>query len=73
LVNDYRRWLEEYLKERSKFPATFAAGRELPPSLQKLTQETLAQLEQLEARRKTLAASPLVTEAKPAPEEAPEK
>jgi hypothetical protein len=73
LVNDYRRWLEEYLKQRSKFPATLATGRELPPSLQKLTQETLAQLEQLEARRKTLAASPLVTEAKPAPEEAPEK
>lgn len=73
LVNDYRRWLEEYLKQRSKFPAMLATGRELPPSLQKLVQETLTQLEQLETRRKALAASPVVTEAKSDAELAPGK
>jgi hypothetical protein len=71
LVSDYRRWLEEYLQQRSKFPATFARGGQRPSGLQKLVQGTLAQLEQLEARRKALAESLVEAEAKPATDLAP--
>jgi hypothetical protein len=71
LVHDYRRWMDDYVKKRNRFPATFAAGRDLPPGLQKLMQETLAQLQQLEARRQTLATAPTATETAIATESRP--
>lgn len=57
LVNDYATTLDEYMKKRKRSSATFSDFDSLPPSIQKIALEAIAQLDVLDARRAALGTS----------------
>jgi len=63
LVNDYATVLDEYIQQRKRSAATFGNFFTLTPSIKKVAQQTLQQLDALDARRAQISiqTNPLAT------------